>query len=343
MDSVSVERLDPLGVVASVSKDLGITEMIDTRGHVHDQEEISAGEAVAGMILNGLGCFTRPLSFTPQVLANKPLDLLFHASVKAEMCNRFKLGRTLDEVHAYGGDLWFREVALAVCAREGLARRFHPLATPSFSLTGDSVPDSEEHAMAITQGDAKDPRAEVKPAVLELMVAPDGGVPMLRKSWDGNASATTVFQERARALLTTLQHSPGPRYVVADCKLCPADNAQNGQSPQFITRIPTPRKVVSPVMTQALEMETWPDVGAQRRYQRLELCHEGLAQRWLGVFSQAAARRAEATVSPGQQRKDAAIQKQLLHLQAQRFASESLAQEALSRLGKKWPDHQRDS
>ena len=53
MESVSVERLDHLGVVASVIKDVGIIEMIDARFPRHDQEEITAGEAVAGMILNG--------------------------------------------------------------------------------------------------------------------------------------------------------------------------------------------------------------------------------------------------------------------------------------------------
>ena len=55
METVIVERLDHLGLVASVIKDLGIVEMIDARLGLHDQEEISAGEAVAGMILNGLG------------------------------------------------------------------------------------------------------------------------------------------------------------------------------------------------------------------------------------------------------------------------------------------------
>jgi transposase len=105
MESVSVERLDHLGVVASVIKGLGLIEMIDARLLLHDQEEITAGEAVAGMILNGLGFANRPLSLTPQFFANKPLDLLFREGVRAEMFNRFKLGRTLDEVHAYGGDL----------------------------------------------------------------------------------------------------------------------------------------------------------------------------------------------------------------------------------------------
>ena len=50
---------------------------------------------MAGMILNGLGFANRPLSLTPQFFANNPLDLLFREGVRAEMFNRFKLGRTL--------------------------------------------------------------------------------------------------------------------------------------------------------------------------------------------------------------------------------------------------------
>src|SRR5206468_8973541 len=147
MESVSVERLDHLGVVASVIKDLGLIEMIDARLLLHDQEEITAGEAVAGMILNGLGFAQRPLSLTPQFFANKPLDLLFREGVHAEMFNRFKLGRTLDEVHAYGCDLLLSELALEVCAQERLEHRFSHLDTTSFSLNGDYVPESDEHAI----------------------------------------------------------------------------------------------------------------------------------------------------------------------------------------------------
>jgi transposase len=343
MESVNVERMDHLGVVASVIKDLGITEMIDTRLRVHDQEEITAGTAIAGMILNGLGFSNRPLSFTPQFFANKPLDLLFHEGVKAEMFNRFKLGRSLDEVYVYGCDLLFSEVAMAVCAREGIDQRLNHLDTTSFSLTGDYEPDSDEHAIAMTHGYSKDHRPDLKQTVLELMVSQDGGVPFMSKSWDGNASDTKVFQERARALLTTFQHSPSPRYLVADCKLYHADNAENLKSLQFITRIPTTLKVVSQVIMQALAMDTWHDIGGQMRYQRLEVCHYGMEQRWLVVFSQAAALRAEATVNKGQHRAYEAIQQQLFHLQAPRFASESLAQETLAMLGKKWRYHQLES
>src|SRR5215475_1925485 len=131
MEQVCVERLDHLGLIASVIKDLGLIGMIDRRLVPDEQERITPGAAVAGMILNGLGFSNRPLSLTPQFLANKPLDLLFREGVRAEMFNRFKLGRTLDEVHAYGWDLLLSELALAVCVQEDLDERFSHLDTTS--------------------------------------------------------------------------------------------------------------------------------------------------------------------------------------------------------------------
>jgi transposase len=343
MESVSVERLDHLGIVASVIKDLGLIEMIDARLFLHDQEEITAGEAVAGMILNGLGFSNRPLSLTPQFFVNKPLDLLFHEGVRAEMFNRFKLGRTLDEVHAYGCDLLLSELALAVCAQEGIDDRFNHLDTTSFSLTGDYVPDSDEHAIAITYGYSKDHRPDLKQAVLELMVSQDGGVPLMSKSWDGNASDTQIFQERAQALMATFRESPSPRYLVADAKLYHEENAPNLAKLGFITRIPGTLKLVTQVMTQALRGDTWQSLDATTRYQRIELCHYGMAQRWLVVWSQAALERAEASVNKMCQREAEAINKQLFHLQAKRFETPTQAQEALSGLAKKWRYHQVES
>ncbi len=163
---VSVERLDHFGIVSSVIKDLGIIEMIDARVLPHDQEEITAGEAVGGMILNGLGFSNRPVSLTPQFFANKPLDLLFRPGVRAEMFNRFKLGRSLDDVYFYGCDLMFSEIALAVCAQEGVEVRFNHLDTTSFALTGDYIPESDEQAITITHGYSKDHRPDLKQAVL---------------------------------------------------------------------------------------------------------------------------------------------------------------------------------
>jgi transposase len=86
MALVTVERLDHLGLIAEVIKDIGLIEMIDTRLVPDNQEEITPGEAVAGMILNGLGFANRPLSLTPPFFANKPLDLLFREGKVFQSC-----------------------------------------------------------------------------------------------------------------------------------------------------------------------------------------------------------------------------------------------------------------
>jgi len=112
METLSVERLDHFGVVAGVIKDLGIIEMIDARIPPDDREMITTGEAIAGMILNGLGFSNRPLSLTPQFFENKPLELLFRDGVHPAHFNRFKLGRSLDDAYDYGCNLLFSEIAL---------------------------------------------------------------------------------------------------------------------------------------------------------------------------------------------------------------------------------------
>jgi transposase len=339
MAQIRVERLDHLGVIASVIQDLGLIGMIDTRLVPDEQEVITPGEAVAAMILNGLGFANRPLSLTPQFFASNPLDLLFRAGINAEMFNRFKLGRTLDEASAYGCDLLFQELALAVCAHEGIDLRVNHLDTTSFSLTGDYIPDSDAHAIRITHGYSKDHRPDLKQAVLELMVSQDGGIPFVSKSWDGNTSDTQVFQQRVQALMSAFKDTPSPRYLVADAKLYCEDNAVRLAKLGFITRIPATLKLGSQVIGQALQWDTWQPFDDNTRYQPLALCHYGMVQRWLVVYSRAALERAEAALNRAQQREHEAITKQLFHLQAQRFGAPQAAQDALAALAKRWKYH----
>jgi transposase len=340
VDVVTVERLDHLGIIAGVIKDLGLIEMIDARVGLDDQEGITTGEAIAGMILNGLGFSDRPMSLTPQFFANKPVGLLFRDGVSAEHFNRFKLGRSLDKVFSYGCDTLFSEVALAVCQQERVALTFTCLDTTSFSLTGAYVPETDTQAIAITHGYSKDHRPDLKQAVLELMVTQDGGVPLMSQSWDGNASDSVVFKERCEALLTQFAASETPRYLIADAKLYTEANAPNLARLPFITRIPETLTVTRQVIEQAWAWGEWQPLHETVQYQRVELCHYGMAQRWLVVSSQDAWQRAALTLAKAQAKELAQVQKQLFHLQAQRFPSETDAQAALETLAQRWHSHQ---
>lgn len=330
MTEVRVDRLDHLGVVAGTIKDLGIGEMIDARIGTDEQESLTTGEAIAGMIINGLGFTSQPLYMTPHFFENKPVEELFRKGVSAEHFNRFKLGRALDDAFTYGCDLLFSEIALRVCEKENVATKFNSLDTTSFSVTGQYLPDTDVEAVRITHGYSKDHRPDLKQACLELMVSQDGGVPFLSKVWDGNETDTEIFKARTKELIEQFKGSSAPRYLVADCKLYTEDNAASLCEHRFITRIPGALKVENQVIEQAWRCNEWKPLCEGYEYQRVRIGHYGMEQRWLTIYSDAAWERAQATLEKACAREKEKVGKELFHLQAKRFDS---LQEALGALG----------
>lgn len=339
MPQVKVERLDHLGLIAGMIKELGIIELINQRIEPDEREHITPGEAIAGMVLNGLGFSNRPVSLTPQFFENKPVDVLFREGVRAEHFNRFKLGRSLDKVSAYGCALLFSELSLAVCQQEDIDLRFQSLDTTSFSLTGEYLPDSDEHAILVTHGYSKDHRPDLKQVLLELVVSQDGGIPLISHSWDGNASDTTIFHQRSAAMIKAFSKTKSPRYLIADSKLYTEANAANLAKLPFITRVPGTIKEEPLIITQAWQADAWQPLAEGYRYQRVELCHYGMAQRWLVIYSDAAWQRAAETLKKACAKEGEQLDKQLFHLQATRFDSQQTAQAALDALSNKLRYH----
>ncbi|MCB9092758.1 MAG: IS1634 family transposase [Halobacteriovoraceae bacterium] len=239
-----IKRIDHLGIVAGVIKDLGIIELIDSRISDHPKEEITTGEAVAGMIINGLGFSNRPLSLTPQFFQSKAMERLFRKGVDASYFNRFKLGRALDDCYQYGCSNLFAEISMTVCQKEKVDCRFNSEDTTSVSLTGEYEPDCDEHAIKITQGYSKDHRPDLKQAIVEMMVSQDGGIPTVYKAHDGNASDSVIFRERSQALIESFKNSDSPKYLIADSKLYAQETVKSTlHHIPFITRVPASVKL----------------------------------------------------------------------------------------------------
>jgi transposase len=87
---ILIKRLDHLGIVSGTIKSLGIIKLIDERLKKDCQGEVTQGEAVAAMILNGLGFVNKPLTLTPQFFETKPLDILIRKGITEEQLNRYK-------------------------------------------------------------------------------------------------------------------------------------------------------------------------------------------------------------------------------------------------------------
>ena len=337
MTKYSVERLDHLGVVAGTIKDLGLIELIDSHLGKFEGEKLSAGETVAGMILNGLGFSDKPISLTPLFFRNCPLSLLFREGVDAEDFNRFKIGRVMDRAHAFGTETLFYEAAKHCCEREGIDLTFNHLDTSTFSLTGEYLPDSDEQAILINHGHSKDHRPDLKQAALEMMVSQDGNIPILCKILDGNSSDNTVFRERANALAEEFRRSDMPRYLIADCKLYTEKNSGNLAGLPFITRIPQNIKKVQEIITRAVEHpDAWREFDNDRKVQVFGLEHYGIKQRWCVVSSETSRAGAVRRTEKKAEKEKKGVERQLARLRAVRFHCTEDAVKAAEDLSGKW-------
>jgi transposase len=329
-----VERLDHLGVIAGIIKDLGLVEFIDSRISTDTREGISCGEAVAGMIINGLGFSDRPLTLTPQFFENKALSSLFRPGVTAAHFNRFKLGRALDDCHSYGCDLLFAEASVRICQQEAVDTKFNSLDTTAFALTGQYDSDSDEHTIKITHGYSKDYRPDLKQVVLEIMCSHDGGIPVISKAWNGNASDTKIFRERAKTLADSFKAGETPRYLIADSKLYDEKTLEQGlRLIPFITRIPGTIKLEHTTIESALQkpLRDWTLLDEKHRFQTFNVQHYGLQQRWIVVHSEERQEKAEKSIEAMCQKEREKIEKALKQLSVEEFSCPHDARGALKR------------
>lgn len=339
MSISDIKKMDHLGIIAGVIKDLKIIEMIDARIAPHHQESVTVGEAIAAMIINGLGFSDRPLSLTPQFFESKAMEKLFREGVEASHFNRHKLGRSLDDVYNYNCSLLFAEIAREVCKQEGIETKFNSLDTTTFCVTGEYIPDSDENAIELTHGYSKDHRLNLKQAVLELISSQDGGIPLMMQTFDGNASDTTIFKERSERLIEEFKQSEIARYLIADSKLYCERNKENLKELKFITRIPGNIKEEKLLIEKAWDLDKWQKIDEENRLQAFEIEHYGIKQKWIVIHSKAAEERAREAIIKGKSKEFEACGKALEKLTRKKFGCKHDAEQELSRMNKQLKYH----
>ncbi|OJW71511.1 MAG: hypothetical protein BGO68_04065 [Candidatus Amoebophilus sp. 36-38] len=266
MRILQTKRLDHLGLVMGTLKEFNIINFIDERLSNPQKHNITTGEAVAAMIINGLGFVSKPLSLTPQFFESKSLDILFGRDIEAEQLNRHRLGRALDEIYEYGCELLFSQIASHLCQQIKLDYSFTSLDTTSFSLSDNYEVDSDEYEIKVTHGYSKDHRPDLKQVMLELVTSQDGGIPLMMRCLDGNASDSKVFQKRCRELLDAFKQSEGPRYLIGDSKLYHSTNQECLAGIKFITRIPKTYQEEKKAIEASITSNQWVRLNEQNKY-----------------------------------------------------------------------------
>jgi transposase len=167
----ATERLDYLGIVAGVCREIGLAEFLDEQAK-GSRQRVTIGTATVAMVLNGLGFSNRRLYLVPQFFENKPLGHLLGANddIEAGDLNQDCLGRTLDWLHAHDVTRLFAGIALRARRVFGIESSQIHVDRISFSVHGEheTAPRGEEATIAVTYGYSREHRADLKQWMMAL-------------------------------------------------------------------------------------------------------------------------------------------------------------------------------
>jgi len=368
-DIIDSFRLDHLGLPAQMAQNIGFVDAIDSLLGTDSREVITAGQATLAMALNCLGFTSRPLYITPQFFAPRNIKFLLgnaknHKDLELlpEHLNEHKLGRVLDRIAVIGPDRVFLEVARRAFRSESVKVPTLHIDTTTHSFQGlYENPDGtaitkivgEESGdpvhVTVTHGYSKDHRMDCKQVVQELLVSSDGDVPLMMKTFSGNASDSTIMQERIAALKKRFVEAGDdellPKYFVGDSKLYSQKAIEDAYKDgvDWITRIPDNVKEVGEVMESAIRGRgLWNKCYLSKglSYQEFQVPKFDRIQRFIVVRTDASKLRAENSVLKKVTREKALLESSIKRARKRGFACIADLENASRQLFEKAKYHQ---
>ena len=325
--------LDHLGLVAGMFDELGIGDIIDQATRQNpEMRDLTVGEAVKAMVLNGLGFVNQALYLVPKFFQNKPTSRLIAPRVAPEQLNDDALGRALDTLYAYGVTELYSLIAVTAAQRLGLCPRYAHLDSTSFHVDGRYNSDDEpsEHVVHITKGYSRDHRPDLNQVMLELIVEHQAGIPVLMKPLSGNSSDGKEFGHIVREHIAQLQTTYGTTYLVADSALYSDDNLQKLAEThiKWITRVPATLSEAQATLAQA-DPQAMAVLQEGYRYHESTSTYGGVEQRWVLMYSEPRQPQAQRTVDKQLRKQSDKEVKAFQHLCGTTFACEADARQAL--------------
>jgi transposase len=326
--------LDHLGLVAAMFDELGIGEVVDKATQQNpEMRDLTVGEAVKAMVLNGLGVVNHALYLVPRFFQNKPTSRLMAPRVTPAQLNDDALGRALETLYAYGVTELYSLIAATAAQRLDLAATFAHLDSTSLHVDGryNSEEEPEAEVIHITRGYSRDHRPDLHHVMLELIVEHQAGIPVLMQPLSGNTSDGKTCGHVVKEYVTQLQTTYGTTYLVADSSLYNADNLQQlaETTVKWITRVPATLGEAQAALAQAAP-STMPLLTEGYRYQVLPSTYGGVAQRWLLLASEHRYAQAQRTVDKQLRKQSDQEVKAFKQLCRTTFACEADAQQALT-------------
>ncbi|MFK7979344.1 MAG: IS1634 family transposase [Saprospiraceae bacterium] len=302
IQGLSTKNLDHLGIVSGVCEEIGLVKIIDRLTKSNEQRKVSVGTATKAMVLNGLGFANRTLYLTPEFFSDKAVDVLLGEEIVASDINSHSLGTALDAVYYSGISEVFHNVSLQAIKTYGIGIKSRHLDGTSFMVHGDSYKEGGEKIgqIEIKRGYNKQKRHDLRQFVFEMISANVEGIPLFIKAVSGNKTDKTEFPEVLEAYMEQMKINEETLtgHVVADSALYSKETLNRIESILWISRVPETIKEAKLILKDHKERQ-WQsfESEADYKYDEIQSTYGGIAQRWLIIWSKAAAHRSEKTVN----------------------------------------------
>jgi transposase len=336
----TITSLVHLGLVAAAVEGLGLVERIDKRLPLDEDRgvEVTHGQRVKAMIINGLGYTNSPLYLTPDFFAELDVERLVGKGVQSQHLNDYALGRTLDALFAYGTTRLFTEIAFEVALERGLLGKSLHLDTTTVLLYGEYAEAEElseqagmEEMPVPTYGHSKAHRRDLKQVVMSLIVTGPSSMPLRFEALSGNSSDKTNFHDsiaQFEAFNKAVQSTEDFLWV-ADPALYCQGKLQNAPI-RWLTRVPQTVNKVKDRVHQSDDEVVWEELDDGYKAERHT--DEDLGEVWVLFFSEQAYKKELFTFNKQIGKAQEKAEKALKKLSAEVFDCEEDALKA----GKKW-------
>ena len=297
-EAINIVNLDHLGIVAGIIDEMELVEEINKKVGISSKENISPGQIMKAIILNGLGFLSAPIYLFDTFFVGKATEHLIGEGVTPEQLNDDKIGRALDKYYQAGTTKLFTAIALKAAMKFQVEMKSVHLDSSSISVEGEyksrqeksqgieaesSEREEEMKAIKIVHGYSRDRRPDLKQFIIDTIVTGDGDVPLYLKIDDGNADDKSVFVERLKEFKNQWTFDG---ICVADSALYTAPNLSAMAEMKWITRVPLSIKEAQNKIWD-IEDNAWePNQIKGYKIAAISSEYANIKQRWLVIESE---------------------------------------------------------
>lgn len=330
---LDTKSLDHHGLIAAVLKDTDFIRRVDEiLPKKSPNQKISHGEALASMIIQGLGFSDQRLYSARRFFSGLDTASLFFENTDASAFSADVLAGALDRVYEYGAEKLILDVCLKILTSKGLIRKLAYIDTTSVSVKGKGY---RKRSNLLRHGHSKDKRPDLLQVVVAMATTSDG-LPFWSKTYSGNKEDGSIFREIGSVEAGPLYESLAGRTTVLDSSMYSKRFFEECSWPgKWISRVPESIKLCRLALCD--KSLKWTKVDSYFKIAEITRAYGGEEQRWIVVRSLKAKHAEWKTLDAKMEKQEAALKKACFKIEKRIFETKDDAKLEIEAQRKLYP------